>query len=335
MSGFYSWQQPQLEQISACLDRARLAHALLLEGATGLGKFDFAKNLAQFLLCSERQKLADLACGKCKDCSLFLAANHPDFYLLQRETNPKTKKIAQFIAVEQIRQLSANLQLKSYSNNYKVVIILEAESMSLSAANSLLKTLEEPTPATLLMLVTAKPQLLLPTIISRCQRLHFNAATSEQARQWLQQQSVAKKEISSVLSLAAGAPLAALCALEQNWQQQRLELFNNMQQIAKGQQNPLIAARELAKYNPQNIIKWLLGYAVDLTKIKHAQAAAIQNIDFKTEIVSQAEQSSIDDIDSWYQQLVKSSSLLSSNVNFQQLLESNLISWQRLFKNYV
>lgn len=160
--------------------RRRMPHALLLKGPRGVGKLEFALHVAQSLLC-EQTGDDGMACGQCASCRWYAQDSHPDFRLIQpqalsesEESDDKEtskKKPSQQISVEQIRTLTDFANLSAHQGGFRVVVIHPAESMNSNAANALLKTLEEPAGNMMILLVSHKPQQLLPTILSRCMAL--------------------------------------------------------------------------------------------------------------------------------------------------------------------
>lgn len=155
--------------------RERLPHSLLLVGQKGLGKFELARRFAASLLC-ESPQMDGLACGKCLACNWFEQGNHPDFRLLQPdalaedvEVEEGKKKPSQQITIDQVRALDDFFNVGTHRGGLRIVIVNPTEAMNRSTANSLLKTLEEPSAGTLFLLVSSEPMRLLPTIRSRCQ----------------------------------------------------------------------------------------------------------------------------------------------------------------------
>lgn len=176
----------------------QLHHAILLTGPVGIGKHILAGQLAHQLLC--HNPLPDGACGRCKSCTLGAAGHHPDLLTLQ---------VGSSISVDQIREISHLMQNAPQQGGARVVVIPQAEKMTESAANALLKTLEEPGPQSYLLLYTAYAQQLMPTILSRCQRWDLPAQYDEITRQWLAQQSPDPLP-DFLLEFCGGAPLKAL-----------------------------------------------------------------------------------------------------------------------------
>lgn len=215
----YPWQIEVWQRLMR--QRARMHHALLLQGRAGLGKLDFAMHLAQSLLC-QTPIVDGHHCGQCTSCNWFLQNTHPDFFIISPESEStsdedtvstevsakKTKK-SQQIAVEQIRQLTNRIELSGHvEGGMRIVLIYPAESLNLHSANSLLKMLEEPPKNLIFLLVCHQPQRLLPTILSRCQKQEMPAPDMPTALEWLKQAGVPAPE--QALHYAGGAPLLAL-----------------------------------------------------------------------------------------------------------------------------
>jgi DNA polymerase-3 subunit delta' len=146
------------------LQHGRLAHAYLFTGARGSGKQDLARALAQAINCTGREHDA---CGQCESCRLIAKRQHPDVYWVGPESKSRR------IMVDQIRELERSIVLKATMARLKVGIITDAECLNEQAQNAFLKTLEEPPARTIIILLSAEPQRLLPTILSRCLRVSF------------------------------------------------------------------------------------------------------------------------------------------------------------------
>ncbi len=152
------------------LAKRKIPHALLFTGIDGIGKLLTARVLAKSLLC-EHEYTGDsghLPCGHCRSCKSFDQRNHPDFYCLKPDG--KTLKM---IKIEQVRQMQSAISLAPYLSDKRVVIIDGAEYMNEVAANSLLKTLEEPVGQVFFILISSNKDMLLNTILSRCMKIYF------------------------------------------------------------------------------------------------------------------------------------------------------------------
>jgi len=155
----------------------RLAAALLIHEARGAGGDALALWTAQLVLCTQARRAP---CGVCLACRRVEGAQHPDLARLAPIEDSKQ------IRIEQVRELIADLGLTSHQSGYKVAILSPADALNRNAANALLKTLEEPTPNTLLILVAAQPSRLPATVLSRCQRISIRAPGRDEAVAWLQ-----------------------------------------------------------------------------------------------------------------------------------------------------
>ena len=195
----YTWQRDAWQILMRAAGADRLHHAYLVVGRAGVGKVDFANQLANALLCN---KAADKApCGSCPRCALTTAGTHPDINRLDWIDK------ARVISVEQIRKLTSQLTLTTTYGPYRVAIINKAHTMTRAAANSLLKTLEEPGAGCVLILLADNDAHLPITIRSRCQRVVLPLPDATEAMAWLNEQKVANAE--TALEFAHGAPLLA------------------------------------------------------------------------------------------------------------------------------
>lgn len=191
------WHEPQWLRIERSIRSGRMPHALVLRGASGNGKAMFASRLAAVLLCGSSAP----PCETCESCRLCAAGSHPDLSEVKLEPDRRE------IVIEQIRDLIHSVGLTARFGRYKVVIVNPADLMNRHAANTLLKTLEEPPGATVFVLVSSNHARLLPTIRSRCQSIDFPLADSGIALEWLRGKV---PEPDTALALAHGAPIRAV-----------------------------------------------------------------------------------------------------------------------------
>lgn len=165
------WQQWQQSQ-----QLGRSGHALLVHGPSGVGKSQLAAHIGASLLC-ESNRNGEPACGLCKQCRLLNNGAHPDRIELHPDGNQ--------IKIDAVRQLIEALAATGHQSQQRVVIIHNAELLNHAAANALLKTLEEPMPGVNLLLVCNSADKLLPTIISRCQKLMVPQPAWKQVAEFL------------------------------------------------------------------------------------------------------------------------------------------------------
>jgi DNA polymerase-3 subunit delta' len=193
------WLDPAIERLQRARAGGRFPSALLIHDTHGVGGEWLCAYSAQMLLC----RAAVAPCGECRDCRLFLAGQHPDYYALTPLEDSK------LIRVDQVRELSAQLALTAHAGGATVATIVPADAMNQNAANALLKTLEEPRPGATLILLAAVPSQLPATVRSRCQRLTLPAPLRAEAVRWLEQQRGAGPW-SVVLDVLGDAPFEAL-----------------------------------------------------------------------------------------------------------------------------
>ena len=258
------WQHSQWQSLMQCKTAARLPHALLCSGPAGLGKQRFASRLLQSLLC--HNPAADGSpCNTCRSCTLFIAGNHPDYLCIRAEENAPIK-------VDQVRRLSTFLSYTSRFGAYKTVLVLAAEQMNSHAANSLLKTLEEPPPDSLLLLLSARPSGLPATVRSRCRKIIFQRPSEDQALVWLRAQIQSGVDAALVLSLVDGAPLAALACADGETLKRRRALFKGYGQVLTGQADPVRVAQSWIEGNTAENLRWLIGWHMDMIRLKMTAA---------------------------------------------------------------
>ena len=251
----YPWHDEIWASLTARLER--LPHALLLQGASGLGKLLFARRFAATLLCAQPDSKA-AACGRCHGCQLFAAGNHPDLKSLAPVEDRRS------IVIDQVRELGAFFALRPHTSARKVAILAPADSMNLHAANSLLKILEEPPAGSVLLLVSHQPARLPATVRSRAQRVMFPVPERAPALAWLAAQAGASAEL--LLDLAAGAPLKALALVEGGFLASREEFMRDLNLLLTGRGDPLACAKRWKEAGAEASLGWLAGFVADLIR---------------------------------------------------------------------
>lgn len=205
----HPWQQHAWSDCCRRIQDNRLPHACLLHAAAGFGLQDFAELLAHNCLCQSRTKEV-MPCGRCAACKLVRGGNHPDLVMV---TGSGAKNN---IKIEHIRQLHEFIYNSSHLGSYRVVLIKEADNMTMQAANSLLKSLEEPPPNCVFLLTTHWPSRLLPTIRSRCQTVRLATPPAEQTQAWLAAAAgIDEQQAQEWLALYNQRPVDALQAWRQ------------------------------------------------------------------------------------------------------------------------
>lgn len=166
-----------IDRFASMVARGRLASSFLFSGPPGIGKHTFALELAKALLCESSSPAELNACDNCLGCVQVAARTHPDLILVERPEDKNQIPVEKFIGPEEKRMqegLCYDLGLKPFRGGRKVAVINDADYLNQEGANCLLKTLEEPPPQSILILVGTTPQKQLPTIRSRCQWVPFS-----------------------------------------------------------------------------------------------------------------------------------------------------------------
>jgi len=174
----------------------KTSHSYIFEGIPGCGRRKTALALIQALFCTA---VADDACGVCASCRKVAGNNHGDIHFVEPLPDKRD------ISIEQLRELQRDLSLRPYEAPRKACIMEPAERMSVNAANSLLKTLEEPPGNALIILLTENADMLLPTIRSRCQLVRFSPLSTENVRLLLEKSGVAAELADLLAPLSEGS----------------------------------------------------------------------------------------------------------------------------------
>ncbi|MCW9014491.1 MAG: DNA polymerase III subunit delta' [Gammaproteobacteria bacterium] len=319
----YPWQQNQWQQIHQQIAQGRLPHALLFKGAEGLGKLDFAHELTASLLCKQLTPSGQ-SCGTCEACKLIAAGTHPDFLWLEPEEDNKP------IKVDQVRELCASLSMTSQFGGYKVAVIALADNMNINAANSLLKTLEEPTENTVLILVSSRPHRLPITIRSRCQNVLFQQPESGVAEQWMTENNTADAEL--MLSLSHGSPLLACKLAASEVVAHRKSLIEALLGVANNQAVTEHAAK-LSKAPGEYLLSWLYDWISDLLKLHQGGAVSrLVHSDYQNELQQMVAGSNQQGLFGLLDEVIQLRRVQSIPLNTQMLWEDLLISWNRQIK---
>lgn len=232
------WQEQQWARLLELSASARLPHALLLAGPSGTGKAGFAAHFAKLLLCSDR---GNQPCGSCRHCRLVAAGSHPDLVRVQPAEPGKA------IRIDQVRALREFCAARPHQSGWRVILIAPAEALNASAANALLKTLEEPGAETLLLLVTHEPGRLPATVRSRCRLLRFAAPDRRAGLAWLRHRLPDAADAGALLQAAGGRPLRAPALAAPETAAQLAQLERLATAVADGTLVPPAAAAESAK----------------------------------------------------------------------------------------
>lgn len=285
MSALFPWHQEAWQQLQQM--RARLPHAILFHGPQGTGKTAFAEAFAQSLLCMT-PAAGGHACGTCDACGWFSQYAHPDFRRVRPEAlddaavesgepgesgeeaegsgkkSSKSKTPSREIKIDQVRVLADFMNVSTHRQGLRVVVLYPAEALNMASANALLKTLEEPPPSTVFLLVSHALERLLPTILSRCRKFALPLPAAELAQVWLQQQGVA--DAADWLAEQGGAPLAAQAAAESGVREVQDEFLRALSR--PDTESALKTAERLQKAPVPELVLWQQRWLYDVLALK-------------------------------------------------------------------
>ncbi|PRB82224.1 DNA polymerase III subunit delta' [Pseudomonas sp. MYb185] len=319
------WHLPVWTALTA---RTRHAHAYLFGGLPGVGKRLFAEAFAASLLCLQPE--SGHACGHCRSCQLRLAGSHPDRLVVEPEEQGKA------IRIDAVRQLADFMGQTAQQGGRKVIILHPAEAMNLNAANALLKSLEEPTAETYLLLVSDQPSRLLPTIRSRCRVQTLPTPSAEQAQAWLAERlpELAAEQHAALLLMAGGAPLRALTLHEMDAASLRQQVVEGVKALLKSQQSASQLAERWPSLPLELLADWFCDWTLDLLRLKTGASDTPANADMDKVLPYMARHVRMPALLSWQSWLLEHRGMLLGKANLNRVLfiETLLIRWKQLME---
>lgn len=256
----HPWQEKQWHLMWTSFLQDRIAHAILLQGAPGLGKLSLARHYAQLLLCKQPNQETQAACDQCKSCQLWHATSHPDFFMVTLEEKSRV------IKVDQIRDLVGRVSQTASRQGRQVVLLSPADAMHDSAVNALLKTLEEPSGSVVFILVANQTQRCPATLLSRCQQVSFSSDVS--VASWLRSSVEDEAKADLFLRAAFGAPLVALDLSTSDFLSVRHEVMGHLEGLIESTMDVVTIAERIVKTDVALWIQVWLCLIYDLIKIK-------------------------------------------------------------------
>lgn len=315
------WMSDAYNRLKSLSENGKLAHAYLFGGQQGLGKLMLARHFAHYLLCSN--KTDGQPCGHCRECELVAAGTHPDLKVLQPEDSADIK-------IDQVREVIAFINKTSQRGGYKVVLLSPAEAMNTNSANALLKALEEPSPNTLIILVSHQPALLMATIRSRCHLLKFSRPPEAQVIPWLESKNI-RASATELLRMANFVPLRALQFADDDALHDRAVLHGVMQQLLTGNISIAEAAAQCESYAIADNIEGMMLCTTDILSLQQSRndGAALDDHDLARLAAFFKNSTTLKKLHDFYRELIKARRAVnsSSNPNALLILENLFYQW--------
>lgn len=305
----FPWTADVSESLTQRIETGRLSHALLVSGPSGVGKIQLAEHLVSSLLGLPAPQKLELA-----------KQSVPDLVVV----TPEEKKTT--ISVDQIRELGQWMTLSSHGQAGKVAVVVPAESMTIAAANALLKTLEEPVPERWLMLISHEPSRLPATVLSRCERVSVDPPKQDVALDWLKTQGHEKEMATHALAWANGSPLDAESLISSGKIEILHRLNQGLQGLLSGRGSRFELARELNELDFAEILNALRKTAIELIRARNGVEMGITS-DFSGYVID------LRGLFCYLDVLNRATRLQSGSFNMELMLENLLAPWSQGFAN--
>ncbi len=318
----FPWHKDVWDKFIEKITNNSIPHAILISGKQGVGKNQLSRYLSQRLLCGS--PIDNQPCQECQNCSWFKSRIHPDFKMIEPEGKSET------IKVDSIRDLCSSLIYTSHTGGYKIGLISQAERLNINAANSLLKSLEEPTRNTIFILHSHQLGLLPATIRSRCQTYEVKASDFKLSLQWLESQGISDAE--SYLKIARGAPLLAYQTATNNSLDlnSRTQLFEQFKSILIGQADLIELAKKWQKTDLRQLYHCLADWLMDLIRSKFSiEQNYYDNPNLHQDYKLLNKNLDLTLLFNSHEQVLKAIQLQSTSANTQLTLESLLVQLRK------
>lgn len=308
--------------LQRAIETRHFAHAYLISGIEHIGKTTLARWVAQSLNCAGQP----VPCGQCRSCKLILAAKHPDVHLIAPEGNT--------LKIDQVRALQHDLALSPVEGRHRVAIIEGMEKATAEASNALLKTLEEPPPSVVLILIAPEPEALLPTIVSRCQPIALRPLSVEAVRQALIERWHVEDSRADKLAHLSGGKLgwAVIAAQDESVLARREQLLDDLLRlIEQGRVERFAYAEEMASDSQaarETLRLWQTWWR-DVMLVAGGSQALVSNLDRIEPLRDQAQRFGIEQAASAASAMTRTVWQIEHNANARLALEALMLDLPR------
>ncbi len=327
-------QQKALALLEHSIKNNELAHAYLLIGPPHIGKMTLAIDFAQAVNCEGSQP----PCKECQACKKIAAGKYADVIVIEGTESGSTQaETGLEIGIDEIKALQHSANLPPYEGKFKIFIINGAESLSHEAANCLLKTLEEPPPYVIIILLTSNESLVLPTIISRCQRLELKPVANEEISKILTTLYGLDSQKAKLLAgLAQGSPGWAINAMvDANVLAQRTQFIEEMFSLLEatwGERLTYAAKLGTSRASAQEALKNWLSCWRDIMLIKTGCKEAVINLDYLETLERLSQELTVAEVRNFIQSVSRSLIYTTTTANLRLIMEVALLNMPRARK---
>ncbi|MPM16991.1 hypothetical protein SDC9_63373 [bioreactor metagenome] len=303
----------------------QISHCYIFEGPKGMGKYELALIFAQSLFCSD---FHEEPCNSCQDCIKMNSLNHPDLHIVNQDEIT--------IKREDIDELVESVYKKPYESDKKIYIIKDAYKMTTQAANTFLKTLEEPPGDAVMILLTTNVNLLLPTIVSRCQTIKFRNISKKTIKTYLIDKYDQTDVMADLAANYSGGILNKAVNIingKDDVLEKRKEIINLFDKIIKTDSEIIYEVENYFEDNKDDIdtiIEIIMMWIRDVIFAKNNMINLIINKDFTNLAVSQGE--TMKESSDIIEYLQAASDNIKSNVNYKLAIDNMLLKIQEVFK---
>ncbi len=331
-NGLMSWDiighEWAVQLLQKHIVRGQVRHAYLFTGPDSIGKRTLALRFAQALNC-QRGAQDGSVCGECRACRLTREGTYPDMHLVEAEEG------AAVLKVDQIRNLQRQLALTPYEAKWRVALLLRFHQAHDSAANALLKTLEEPSPHVVILLTARSAESLLPTIVSRCELFNLRPPTREELEGVLIEKGESEENARLLAGISSGRPGYAIQAIENPeilerrasilddlihlLGKNRAERFAYVENVSRGK-----SVQQLREYAEDALIAWGGLWRDVLVRTAEAKTAA-QNPDRREDIDQLASKLNHDHVICALRSTMESLDAIHSYGNVRMVLETLML----------